>query len=692
MQDDGMTRGKLNHYLSIAREAQGYRWVGLFGVGMLLFVVGAVGSLGQITSLAPGTMPSIWGKSDDQLWAEAFEWADQGQFDRARNVASRSKDQTLAPVLSWVEYRSGQSQASVEEIGQFIDDYPHFPGIRQAEISRQSLLKLTLTDDEMLAYYEQHSPVNFAAQLHRLQTLARSGRENEAASIAARYWRTRTLRSADQDALLEAFGSELTPQDHQDRLKHLITHGARTSGPKLVPLLPQEWQALATAWLERQAVDETIDASFHNHPVFVIPAVMAFDAEGDVDAAFEALESIPSALRLPRLEWRARHIVSRELLKRERFEDALRLVSAHGLDQAYGQAGDTRAEAHWLSGWIAFTRLAQIELAQTEFEKALAAARSSNWKAQSLFWLAMAHEAQGDTENSVTFLGRCAALSHTYYGQQCLAATGQELFVGGLPVANSNLDSKDFAGGSRQSMLRVTSALLRINRVKDATKFLYQLSASAKTPNDVAILGQLAREHQINRTSFGIAWLAADRQLFELGTMLPILDTELMAPVSLDLSLLHAIASRESIFVLDAKSSKGALGLMQVLPATGERMARQLGLAWDEERMTRDAGYNFTIGAAYLDQLATRFDGNLLLAIASYNAGPGNIDRWIADFGNPSDPSVDPEIWVESIPYRETRNYVKDVLARYNLYRAFMNDGPVSLFTPNSLSASVRDD
>ena len=687
-----MTRGKFKAYLSTAWANPIFRWVGLFGLGILLFVVGAVGSLGQINSLAPGTMPSIWGKSDDQLWAEAFEWADQGQFDRAHNVASRSKDQTLAPILSWVEYRSGQSQASVEEIGQFIYDYAHFPGIRQAEISRQSLLKLTLTDEAMLTYYDQHSPVNFAAQLHRLQTLARSGREDEAATTAARYWRTRTLRNADQDALLEAFGSEFTPQDHQDRLKHLITHGARTSGSKLVPLLSPEWQALASAWLERRGVDETIDATLTAHPVFVIPAVMAFDAEGDVEAALTALESIPPALRLPRFEWRARHIVSRELLKRERNEDALRLASAHGLNQANGQSGDTLAEAHWLTGWIALTRLDQIDLAQKEFQKALKAARSSNWKAQSLFWLATANEAQGDTDDAKAHLDQCATLAHTYYGQQCLAAMDQTLFADGLPMANSNLNLIDFAGGNRQSMLHATAALLRIDRDRDATKFLYQLSASAETPDDVAILGQLARTYDMNRTSFGIAWLTADRRLFELGSMLPILDTKLMAPVSLDLSLLHAIASRESIFVLDAKSSKGALGLMQVLPATGERMARHLGIDWDEERMTRDAGYNFTIGAAYLDQLATRFDGNLLLAIASYNAGPGNIDRWIADFGNPSDPSVDAEVWVESIPFRETRNYVKDVLARYNLYRAFMSDKPVALFTSDSLSASVIDE
>ena len=130
---------------------------------------------------------------------------------------------------------------------------------------------------------------------------------------------------------------------------------------------------------------------------------------------------------------------------------------------------------------------------------------------------------------------------------------------------------------------------------------------------------------------------------------------------------------------------------MQVLPTTGERMASTLGLEWDKDRMTQDGGYNFTIGAAYLDQLTERFDGNLLLAIAGYNAGPGNVDRWITDFGNPNDPNVDADIWIENIPFRETRNYVKDVLARYNLYRAFMGGQPIAPFTPDDLSVSVTE-
>ena len=158
MQDDGMTRGKFKPYLSTAWANPLFRWVGLFGLGILLFVVGAVGSLGQINSLAPGTMPSIWGKSDDQLWAEAFEWADQAVRPRPQCCKAAAKIKPR-PLFLGLNTEAAKAK-SVEEIGQFIDDYAHFPGIRQAEISRQSLLKLTLTDEEMLAYYDRHSPVN----------------------------------------------------------------------------------------------------------------------------------------------------------------------------------------------------------------------------------------------------------------------------------------------------------------------------------------------------------------------------------------------------------------------------------------------------------------------------------------------------------------------------------------------------
>lgn len=660
-------------------------WWG-FALGGVSFLIGSVGSVSQLVSHS-GIDSSLDGQaSDTEIWTQAFALADLGQFAAARDLAAGAKDQALLPILSWTEYRSGQSQASADDIAVFIDNHGNFPGMRHVEISRQSILKNILSDEEMLSYYATHPPVNFPGQLHKLEVMQRVGNADQAADTARHYWRTRTLRPTDQDALLSAFGEHFTQSDHEARLKHLIIHGAKTSGQRLIEWLDEPLATVASAWVDGASPRESIDSGYRNHPVFVVPLVLKFDADGDVDAALGALESIPDSLRLPSFEWRARHIVARELLKQQRFDDAYRVAKNHGLRVAANQRDDTVAEANWLAGWIALTRLGLTFPAQQHFEFSRKAAASANWRAQSAFWLGTTHRSQQQGDRAEALFAECAAFLHTYYGQRCLTLSDVALFEEGLPIGTRNVGIEMFGDGQQQQLLESARALLDIGRTEDASKFLYQLSALARTPQDVAILSDLAISGNVARTSMGLSWLTAERKLFELSSLLPVLDVKLLSPVSVELSLLHAITSRESVFVKDTVSAKGALGLMQVLPSTGQLTAQKLGLVWDADRMIDDEDYNLTLGAAYLDQLITRFDGNILLAIASYNAGPGNIERWLADFGDPGMPDIDASVWVESIPFRETRNYVKDVIARYNLYRALLAKQPVSVFTAEYLS------
>ena len=121
--------------------------------------------------------------------------------------------------------------------------------------------------------------------------------------------------------------------------------------------------------------------------------------------------------------------------------------------------------------------------------------------------------------------------------------------------------------------------------------------------------------------------------------------------------LLMAIARRESSFSPDAASSAGARGLMQLRPAAAREAAQRLGRPAPEAGALSDPGRNIELGAAYLDGLLERFQGNRPVALAAYNAGPGRVDAWLADEPQPFD------VWIESIPYRETRHYVQAVLA-----------------------------
>jgi len=125
----------------------------------------------------------------------------------------------------------------------------------------------------------------------------------------------------------------------------------------------------------------------------------------------------------------------------------------------------------------------------------------------------------------------------------------------------------------------------------------------------------------------------------------------------------YGIARSESLFMRDARSSAGAVGLMQLMPATGRDVAKEIKLPYSGLATLVDPESNIRLGTTYLGQMATRYNGNQVLATAAYNAGPHRVDRWL-----PEDGSVDARIWIENIPFDETRKYVKRVLAAQAIF------------------------
>ena len=138
---------------------------------------------------------------------------------------------------------------------------------------------------------------------------------------------------------------------------------------------------------------------------------------------------------------------------------------------------------------------------------------------------------------------------------------------------------------------------------------------------------------------------------------------------------LMAIARRESAFFPEARSSVGARGLMQIMPATGAQVARQIG----QRHRTTDLyeiEHNVRLGSAYYRQLLDRYSGNRIFALAAYNAGPHRVDRW----RSPAGAEIPVDLWIETIPFKETREYVQAVLA-YNVVFQYLIGDTLSLLT-----------
>lgn len=125
----------------------------------------------------------------------------------------------------------------------------------------------------------------------------------------------------------------------------------------------------------------------------------------------------------------------------------------------------------------------------------------------------------------------------------------------------------------------------------------------------------------------------------------------------------YGIARSESLFMRDARSSAGAIGLMQLMPATGRDVAKEIKLPYSGLATLVDPKSNIRLGTTYLGQMAERYGGNRVLATAAYNAGPHRVDRWL-----PKDSTIDARIWIENIPFNETRQYVKRVLVAQTIF------------------------
>jgi soluble lytic murein transglycosylase len=137
----------------------------------------------------------------------------------------------------------------------------------------------------------------------------------------------------------------------------------------------------------------------------------------------------------------------------------------------------------------------------------------------------------------------------------------------------------------------------------------------------------------------------------------------------------YGLIRQESRFIIDARSGVGASGLMQVMPATGQYVAKKIGLTDFVQAMLTDLRTNILLGANYMNMVLASADGSQPLASAAYNAGPGRARNWRATLNGP----MEGAIFAESIPYAETRSYVKNVLANATNYAALFDNKPQSL-------------
>jgi soluble lytic murein transglycosylase len=194
----------------------------------------------------------------------------------------------------------------------------------------------------------------------------------------------------------------------------------------------------------------------------------------------------------------------------------------------------------------------------------------------------------------------------------------------------------------------------------------------ASDENEFAALANWSNQHNEPQWAVLAGKAAQQHGYIGLRAAYPILAKNIRAEFDarIDPALAHGLIRQESEFDVSACSHSGALGLMQLMPATAKVVARKIGTRYSQAALTNQPMCNVQFGSFYIADQLENF-GNSYLAIAAYNAGPGNVHKWLMAYGDPRrDANVDMIDWIETIPSYETRNYVQRVTENKNVYAA----------------------
>jgi soluble lytic murein transglycosylase len=260
-----------------------------------------------------------------------------------------------------------------------------------------------------------------------------------------------------------------------------------------------------------------------------------------------------------------------------------------------------------------------------------------------------------------------------FYGQLALEETGKLITIPlpGLPIAPSEV-APIAANPNFQRALKFFSMRLRFEGTREWNWALRGLSE-----REHLAAAEFARQNNILDRMVN----TSDRTRIQVDytQRFPSPHNDIMHPTTqtlgLDKAWVYGLIRQESRFIMDAQSHVGASGLMQVMPSTGRWVAKKIGLADFAQDMLSDVRTNILLGANYLNMVLGNMDGSQVLATAAYNAGPGRLRSWRATLTKPMDSAV----FIESIPFTETRTYVKNVMSNATYYAALFEGRPQSL-------------
>lgn len=628
----------------------------------------------------PGVQIALLSDDDQTLYQRAFKAVEANDWVRARLLSRRADDPLLAKAIQWLDLRRPGTTARFPEIAAFIDANPDWPEQTVLRRRAEEAMNDSIADETIIAWLGAHPPLTTAGMVRLGEAYLRTGAANLGADITRRAWIEGNFGHREERYFLARHRKLLQPQDHEARLDRLLWDNQRRAALRQMAHVPSGLRAAAEARLRLRAFSGNVDwavrqvpAELVTSPGLVYERLRWRRQKGMDEAALELLNPAPQSLVRPEIWWTERSILARRALASGEISRAYNLTLDHRLTE-----GADFAEANWLAGWIALRFLGDNAIAYRHFVTMYDGVRYPVSQSRGAYWAGRSAEAMGNADLARQWFITAARHVTTYYGQ--LAA--DRLTLGDRPElpAQPTLSPALIDRFEKQEMTRLVTQLAALDERDHLRPFVTHMALLAKTPEEYTLVIDMA--HRIGRPELAVA--AARRSAQDGVRFLPQAYPRpaLFEGRHDDTPLILSVTRQESGFDVGAVSPAGALGLMQLMPATARNVARQMGVPYSPHRLNTDGSYNASLGVSYLNRLLSRYNGSYVLTLAAYNGGPSNVRNWIKAFGDPRQADVDVIDWIEMIPFDETRNYVQRVMEGLQIYRLLASGGDRLAMSP----------
>ncbi len=579
----------------------------------------------------------------------------------------------IGSAISTWEYLQREDDLSFAEYANFALAHPEFPRSEIVRLRAEAALENEAPSTAaLLQYFEALPPLTNPARARYALSLAAEQRP-EAFEVAKAAWRGGEMSGPAEAYLIGLFGSRFTAADHAARMDALLWQGQREAASRLMMSVDGTDRQIAMARLSLLNGTMPRDAGLTIPNEANLDAGFAYNLVSHLRSKRRIGEAISLLANRPRFSapaFNAEAMLGEMLAvaKAANSTDTVRITSriddlfAPGTDISKGsfRLRDRYTDLMWMGGTNALWRLGNGTTAAPLFERYGKAARTPLTKSKGYYWAGRAAKQAGMASEASRYFEIASRWPHYYYGQLAISELRRPM-PQFSPFPSTQVDAETRAEFDSRPLTQAIRAIAANRRDwKTERRFFQAIGDAAKTPEEMALVAQLAQETGLNEMAVVIGMKAGENGLAGFERVgFPVVQT----PVVNDWTMVHAISRQESEFDRTRVSHAGARGVMQLMPGTAREQSGLLGVRYMSANLIDSPSYNIRLGDAYFARMMDYYGGAYPLAVGAYNAGPGRVNQWLRLNGDPRRGEIDWVTWVEKIPANfETRYYIMRVI------------------------------